>query len=185
MYIDNIYEYADLLSAEEQLQARVVYNREFIIYRKNFTELNYIISGTSRGFYPLFRAVFSRIRSAFEPTTARAHHNTFTVFFIFMNFPMGIYVHNILTFLEYLDQNGLSPKVITIYLSSRLTLLWLGFSTWLLHLFHICVSPLTLGVFQSTLFGPTNGGVFDIRTLYHISRSCDNLSDPVLYRAIF
>ena len=34
-------------------------------------------------------------------------------------------------------------------------------------------------------FRPTPRGVFDVPTLYHISKACDPLSDPILFRAIF
>ena len=35
------------------------------------------------------------------------------------------------------------------------------------------------------LFAPTPRGIFDTHTLYNISLSCDILTDPILYRAIF
>ena len=34
-------------------------------------------------------------------------------------------------------------------------------------------------------FAPTHRGIFDIHTIYLISVSCDRLSDPLLFRAIF
>ena len=38
---------------------------------------------------------------------------------------------------------------------------------------------------MTSQFRPTPRGVFDVPTLYHISRVCDLLSDPILFRAIF
>ena len=49
--------------------------------------------------------------------------------------------------------------------------------------------PLTIryirGLSLHSPFRPTPRGVFDVPTLYLISQQCDNLSDPILFRAIF
>ena len=101
-----------------------------------------------------------------------------------MDLPVSLFVHNILSFLEYLYQNGLSPKVIRNYLSS-ISSVSKFFSLDVSPLSHISVSHYLRSISINSSFRPTPRGIFDISTLYHISRACDTLSDPVLYRAVF
>ena len=101
-----------------------------------------------------------------------------------MDLPVSLSVHNILSFLEYLYQNGLSPKVIKNYLSS-ISSVSKFFNLDVSHLSHIAVSHYLRSISINSSFRPTLRGIFDISTLYHISRACDTLSDPVLYRAVF
>ena len=98
--------------------------------------------------------------------------------------PTDINLHNILTFLQYLHQNSISVKVIKNYLSSISTM------ASLYNLDHSAIShPLTTryirGLSLYSPFCPTPRGVFDVPTLYLISQQCDNLSDPILFRATF
>ena len=98
--------------------------------------------------------------------------------------PVSITLYNMLTFLEYLHQNSLSIKVIKNYLSSIFTM------ASLYNLHHSAVfHPLTVryirGLSLHSPFCPTPRGVFDVPTLYLISQQCDNLTDPILFRAIF
>ena len=60
----------------------------------------------------------------------------------------------------------------------------------LYNLDHSAIShPLTTGYIRGlslhSPFRPTPRGVFDVPTLYLISQQCDNLPDPILFRAIF
>ena len=101
-----------------------------------------------------------------------------------MGFPNCITVHSILTFLEYLHQNSLSPKVIKNYLSSIRTMA-LEFQIDHSCLSHHSIAKYLRSISINSTFRPTPRGVFDVHTLYKISVTCDSLSDPPLYRAIF
>ena len=97
---------------------------------------------------------------------------------------MDISVHNILVFLEYLYINSLSPKVIKNYLSSISSMArQLKFDT--SNCYHHMVQRYLRSISINSKFAPTPRGLFDIKTLYYISWSCDTLSDPILFRAIF
>ena len=52
-------------------------------------------------------------------------------------------------------------------------------------LVHYAVANYMRSISINSSFRPTPRGIFDLTTLYHISVSCDILSDPVLYRVIF
>ena len=148
---------------------------------------NYIISGTSSASAPLFDAAWSRIQSAFRPSTVKAHQThffTYLAYLIFMDLPISLSVHNILSFLEYLYQNALSPKVIKNYLSS-ISSVSKNFNLDVSALSHISVAHYLRSISINSSFRSTPRGIFDITTLYHISRACDTLSDPALYRALF
>ena len=98
------------------------------------------------------------IDQAYRPSTVAAHtthFKTFLAFLIFMKLPIQISVHNVLTFLEYLYCRQISPAV------------------------------LKKSVSINSQFAPSPKGIFDIKTMYHISISCDLLGDPCLFRAIF
>ena len=53
------------------------------------------------------------------------------------------------------------------------------------YLSHISVGHYHRSISINSTFRPMPRGVFDIHTLYHISKACDALADPLLYRAIF
>ena len=101
-----------------------------------------------------------------------------------MDLPVSLSVHNILSFLEYLYQNGLSPKVIKNYLSS-ISSVSKNFNLDISSLSHISVAHYLRSISINSSFRLKPRGIFNITTLYHISRACDTLSDPVLYRALF
>ena len=103
---------------------------------------------------------------------------------MFMELPVNINLHNVLTFLEYLFQNNISPKVIRNYLSS-VRLMALKYNIPQTGLVHYAISNYLRSISINSYFRPTPRGIFDLTTLYHISISCDILDDPVLYRAIF
>ena len=101
-----------------------------------------------------------------------------------MRLPVVLSVHNILVFLEYLYKNDLSPKVIKNYWSSIVSMAKyyrLPDSS----LSDSCISRHIRSISVNSRFLPTPRGVFDIKTLYLISISCDMLTDPLLFRAIF
>ena len=128
-----------------------------------------------------------RIQQAFRPSTTSAHSlhlRTFVAFLIFMDLPITCSVHNILAFMEYLYQNLISPKVISTYISSIHSKAQLyGWDT------SATSHPAELRYIRSisinSKFTSTPRGIFDIPTLYNLSMSCDILSDPILFRAIF
>ena len=75
--------------------------------------------------------------------------------------------------------NGLSPKVIKNYLLS-ISSLDKVFNVNTTPLSHLSISHYLRSISINSTCRPTPRGVFDI----HISRACDNLSDPALYRVI-
>ena len=101
-----------------------------------------------------------------------------------MDLQIAVNVHNLLVFLEYLHQNFLSPKVIKNYLSSIATMA----RTYNMD-YSATNNPAVLryirGLSLTSPFRPTPRGIFDIPTLYAISKQCESLSDPILFRSIF
>ena len=93
-------------------------------------------------------------------------------------------VHNMLTFMEFLYQNLVSPKVISTYMSSiHSKAQWYGWPT--PSASHPTVQRYIRSISINSRFNPSPRGIFGIHTLYNLSISCDILSDPVLFRAIF
>ena len=102
-------------------------------------------------------------------------------FLIFMDLPLIISVQNIIAFImEYLYQNA---RVISTYLSSIQARPKL-YSWDTTSVSHPAVTRYIRNININSRFTPTPRGIIDIHTLYHISVSCDILSDPMLYRAI-
>ena len=146
-----------------------------------------MISGGTSSSALLLESAWTRVSTAFRPSTCRAHQlhfRTFLAFLVFMNLPVEFSLHNILVFLEYLYQNHLSPQVIKNYVSS-LASMARTYNISAPCLSHISVSHFLRSITINSAFRPTPRGVFDIRTLYHISKACDGLADPPLFRAIF
>ena len=112
------------------------------------------------------------------------HFRTLVAFLIFMDLPLTISVQNTIAFLEYLYQNTLSPHVISTYLSSIQARAKL-YSWDTTAISHLAITRYIRSININSRFNPTVRGIFDIHTLYHISVSCDILSDPILFRAIF
>ena len=105
------------------------------------------------------------------------------LFLVFMNLPVIMSVHNILTFLEYLHTDPLSPKVIKNYLSSISSMtkqLKLYPSNFYRHM-----EQKYLSIAINSQFAPTPTDIFDIITMYCILIFCDILSHPILFRPIF
>ena len=135
----------------------------------------------------LLHTAWTRIQQAYRPSTSSTHllhFRTFLAYLLFMDLPIVISVHNILTFVEYLYQNHISPKVISTYLSSiqaKARLYNWDFSA----IAHPSISRYIRSIPINSSFNPTTRGIFDLQTLYNILVSCEILSDPVLYRANF
>ena len=95
-------------------------------------------------------------------------------FFIFMGLPIACIVHNIHTFMEFLYQNSISPKGISIYISSiRSKAQLYGWD--ISATSHPAVHRYIQSISINSRF----------TTLNNLSVSCDTLSDPVLFRVIF
>ena len=146
-----------------------------------------MISGATGESTPLLQTALGRLEQAYRPSTTASrllHFRTFLAFLVFMNLPVAMSVHNILTFLEYLYMNSFSPKVIRNYLSSITTMArQLNFDT--KNFYHHMIQRYLRSISINSRFAPTPRGLFDIKTMYFISISCDTLSDPILFRAIF
>ena len=119
---------------------------------------------------PLLLHACHRISQAYIPSTSAAHHlhfKTYLAFLLFMDLPINISVHNILTFLEY------PRKKASIY-------------NWDTSSFsHPAIHRFIRSININSKFSPSPRGVFEIQTLYHLSLSCDILSDLLLFREIF
>ena len=132
-------------------------------------------------------AAWNRIHQAYRPSTTaahRTHFKTFLYFLLFTNSSFTITLPNILAFLEYLHQNQISPKVVKNYLSSTSTMIKF-YQIDYQDVFHTSVARYTRSIGINSKFQPTPGLIFDVKTLDAISLSCDQLSDPPLFRAIF
>ena len=142
------------------------------------------VTQTSSG---LLASAIDRTKSAYRPSTIAAHtthFRTFIAFLLFLSLAVDISVHNVLIFLEYLYTNNISPRVIKNYLSSMISCAK-HFRMDPSSLFHPLVNTFIRSVSINSTFAPSTKGIFDINTLYLISLSCDILSDPLLFRAIF
>ena len=100
-----------------------------------------------------------------------------------MNLPHQPSVQSLLAFMEFLYANAISHKVISNYISS-IKLAAKHFD-WNLapfshHLIHAYLKSLAI---NTSL--PTPRGIFDLTTLAAISRACNILEDPILFRAAF
>ena len=101
-----------------------------------------------------------------------------------MDLPIVASVHIVISFLEYLYQNSISPKIIATYLSSIQARA--RFYHWDTSAFsQPSVGRYICSITINSSFTPVSRDIFNIRTLCNISISCDLLSDPLLYRAIF
>ena len=105
-------------------------------------------------------------------------------FIMFMELPVCVNLHNILTFLEYLFQNHISPKVIRNYLLS-VCLMAHQYNIPQSDTNHYTMTYYIRSISINSAFRPTPRGIFDLPIRYQISRSCDVLSDPILFRTIF
>ena len=112
------------------------------------------------------------------------HFRTFIAFLTFLNLPIVCSVHNLLIFGEYLFTNNISHKVIKHYFSSISTCASY-YKLQITHFSHPLVSRFLRSISINSQFSPSLKGIFDVKTLYLLSLSCDILPDPLLFRAIF
>ena len=127
-----------------------------------------------------------KIITAHRPATVtsqKIHFKTYLSFLFFYSLPQEFSCSNLLGFLDFLYQNKLPPKVIRNYVSSLSSLCSLYQIPCDCH--HPAVDRFLHSISNNSQFRPTPSGDFDIPTLYHISKACDLLSDPILFQAIF
>ena len=142
-----------------------------------------LISGGNTASAHLLAPAWDKISTAYRSSTSTAHvthFKTYLAYITFMDLPLQINIHNILTFIEYLHSNALSHKVISNYLSSLATM------AQRYNIKHGVLKPSTVTrlMRSKSKFAPTPRGIFDIKTLYLMSISCEILADPLLFRAI-
>ena len=92
-------------------------------------------------------------------------------------------IQTVLSFLEFLHSNSVSPHVIVNYVSSLKTAA--KKYKWDSEPLHHQLVSAYLRSISINSFTPTPRGPFDLETLMSISKACDRLQDPLLYRAIF
>ena len=101
-----------------------------------------------------------------------------------MNQPITLDLQNILSFIQYLAYNNITPKVIANYLSSIRTMAgWYGIPH--SDLSHHMVFLLLRSLRINSVVPPTPKGIFDIHTMVKISALCDGTNDPPLFRSAF
>ena len=103
---------------------------------------------------------------------------------LFYSLPLNVSAQNILIFLEFLVKNHLSPRVVRNYFAS-ISSLAKFYHMDSSDLSHPAVFRFLRSLSINSTFRPTLRGVFSIRIMYDISKACDSLQDPILYRAIF
>ena len=101
-----------------------------------------------------------------------------------MGLPPTFTLHSLLAFLEYLYVNHLSPKVIQNYLSSLKTFARAHGAPSAPFSHHLIAAYVRSISINSTFF-PLPKGIFDLNTLLLMTRACDLLDDPPLYKASF
>ena len=146
-----------------------------------------LISGGNTASAHLLGSVWDKISTAYRPSTSTAHvthFKTYLAYITFMDLPLQINIHNVLTFIEYLHSNALSHKVISNYLSSLATMAQRYNIKHGGTLKPSAVTRLMRSISINSKFAPTPRGIFDIKTLYLVSISCEILADPLLFRAI-
>ena len=101
-----------------------------------------------------------------------------------MSLPHPPSTHSLLAFMEFLHVNSLSHKVILSYISS-IKHAFMRFH-WSLYPFsHQSVLSYLRSISINSQFSPTPRGIFDLSTMSAISRACNILEDPILFRAAF
>ena len=101
-----------------------------------------------------------------------------------MSLPPPPSVHSLLAFMEFLHINSISYKVILNYMSSLKTA-GRKFGWNLASFDHHLVSSYIRSISINSNFSPTPRGIFDLNTLPAISKACEILHDPPLFRAAF
>ena len=135
----------------------------------------HIISGSLPDPQGLLSGAWRRIQQAYRPSTAQAHKTHFQSFLavmLFYGLPIELSPYNVLIFLEFLTRNQLSPKVIRNFLASLSSVSqFYNLDTSALSHPSILRFVRSLIITINSTFRPTPRGVFDIRTMYDISRA--------------
>ena len=100
------------------------------------------------------------------------HLATYLSFVTYMGVAPDITIHTVLSCLEFLHCNSVSPEVITNYVSC-LKAAACRYNWDSEPLYHQLISAYLRSIAISTNFKPTPWGTFDLMTLACISRSCD------------
>ena len=112
------------------------------------------------------------------------HLKTYLTFVTYIGVQPEFTIQTILSFLEFLHSNSVSTRVIANYVSSLKTVACrYKWDPEPLH--HRLVSAYLRSITINSTFNPTPSGTFDLNTLASVSRACETLQDPVLYRAVF
>ena len=139
-----------------------------------------LISGGNPASQHLMTSAWQRILTVHRPSTNsthKTHFRTFLYFLLFYDLPISLDVHDIIVFLEFLTKDHISHKVVRNYLSSIASLASF-YNLDPSHVSHPAVLRFVRSISINSHFRPTPRGVFDIRTMFGISKACDSLSDP-------
>ena len=126
------------------------------------------------------------INKAFRPSTDSAHRThlkTYISFLIHLRLPMDFQLSSIIAFMKYLNINSISPQVIQTYISSLRTMA--AFFGLPHSLSHYSVQLMLRSLRINSTVAPRPKGIFSLQQLQQISRACEGLHDPVLFRAAF
>ena len=121
----------------------------------------------------LVKRALSHTKSAYRPSTLaaqRTHLKTYLAFVTYMGVQPEITIQTILSFLEFLHSNSVSPRVIANYVSSLKTVArrykWDPEP-----LYHQLVSANLRSITINSTFNPTPRGTFNLNTLASISKA--------------
>ena len=132
-----------------------------------------MILGSTHDPQGLLTSAWQRVLGAYRPGTIQAqrtHFKTFLSVLVFYDLPIEISAKNLLIFLEFLARNSISPKVVHNYFSS-ISSLSKFFNLDTKELSHPAVIRFLRGLSINSPFRPTPRGIFDIRTMYAISKA--------------
>ena len=145
-----------------------------------------VITGVDQSTSDLVKRALFCTESAYRPSTpaaVRMHLRKYLAFVIYMGIQPDITIQTILSFLEFLHLDSVSPRVIANYVSSLKTVAR-RYKLDPEPLSHQLVSVYLRSITINSTFNPTPRGAFDLNTLASISKPCDILQDPILYRAV-
>ena len=101
-----------------------------------------------------------------------------------MDIPLSFTMHSVLAFLEFLYVINIFYKVILHYLASLRSLA--RRYNWDASVFsHQLVISYLKSISQNSCFNPSSRGIFSLKILSVISKACNTLFDPPLFRAAF
>ena len=134
-------------------------------------------------------SAWSKIKTAYRPSTRSAHRThlrTYLSFVVFMDLQLHFTIHSVLAFLEFLYVNNISYKVILNYLASlRSNYLARRYNWDTSVLAHQLGLSYLISISQNSCFNPPSRGIFSLQILSDISKACNILFDPPLFRGAF